>query len=150
MECFRQTRPLIYFGLIIRSWHGPNVSTTPITAMGCRKCLPLSVVQLKGKHCRKPHYRNGVVDTFRQWLLQNLIQVYKELNPYLFAQSLPKNYFNVLDYSGFKVSTVMLRDTSESSDKRLSIFQPMLRPQAIHIGAKSCIKLEWDAGIWMR
>ena len=44
---------------------GPNVSTTPITAMGCRQCLPLSVVQLKGKHCRKPHCRNGVVDTFR-------------------------------------------------------------------------------------
>ena len=43
----------------------PNVSTTLITAMGCRQCLPLSVVQLKGKHCRKPHCRNGVVDTFR-------------------------------------------------------------------------------------
>ena len=41
-----------------------SVSTTPITAMGCRQCLPLSVVQLKGKHCRKPHCRNGVVDTF--------------------------------------------------------------------------------------
>ena len=24
-----------------------------LTAMGCRQCLPLSVVQLKGKHCRK-------------------------------------------------------------------------------------------------
>ena len=33
-------------------------------AMGCRQCLPLSVVQLKGKHCRKPHCRNGIVDTF--------------------------------------------------------------------------------------
>ena len=43
----------------------PNVSTTPITAMGFRQCLPLSVVQLKGKHCRKPHCCNGVVDTFR-------------------------------------------------------------------------------------
>ena len=42
----------------------PNVSTTPITAMGCRQCLPLSVVQLKGKHCRKHHCHNGVVDTF--------------------------------------------------------------------------------------
>ena len=41
----------------------PNVSTTPITAMGCRQCLPLSVVQLKGKHCQKPHCHNGVVDT---------------------------------------------------------------------------------------
>ena len=28
--------------------------------MGCRQCLPLSVVQLKGK----PHCHNGVVDTF--------------------------------------------------------------------------------------
>ena len=37
---------------------------TPITAMVCRQCLPLSVVQLKGKHCRKPHCRNGVVGTF--------------------------------------------------------------------------------------
>ena len=36
------------------------------TVMGCRQCLPLSVVQLKGKHCRKPHCRNGVVDTFGQ------------------------------------------------------------------------------------
>ena len=43
---------------------GPNVSTTSITAMGCRQCLSLSIVQLKGKHCRKPHCRNGVVDTF--------------------------------------------------------------------------------------
>ena len=42
----------------------PNVSTTPITAMGCRQCLLLSVVQLKGKHCQKPHCLNGVVDTF--------------------------------------------------------------------------------------
>ena len=24
----------------------------------CWQCLPLSVVQLKGKHCRKPHCRN--------------------------------------------------------------------------------------------
>ena len=39
-----------------------NVSTTPIMAMECRQCLPISVVQLKGKHCRKPHCRNGVVD----------------------------------------------------------------------------------------
>ena len=44
--------------------NGPNVSTTPIMAMGCQQCLTLSVVQLKGKHCRNPHCRNGVVDTF--------------------------------------------------------------------------------------
>ena len=40
-----------------------NVSTTPIAAMGCWQCLPISVVQLKGKRCRKPHCCNGVVDT---------------------------------------------------------------------------------------
>ena len=44
--------------------YSPNVSTTPITAMWCRQCLTLSVVQLKGKHCRKADYRNGVVDMF--------------------------------------------------------------------------------------
>ena len=33
-------------------------------SMGCRQCSSLSVVQLKGKHCRKPHCCNGVVDTF--------------------------------------------------------------------------------------
>ena len=43
---------------------GPNVPTTPIMAIDCQQCLPLSVVQLKGKHYRKPHCRNGVVDTF--------------------------------------------------------------------------------------
>ena len=47
-------------------FHQFFISTIPITAMGCRQCLSLSVVQLKGKHCRKPHCRNGVVDTFRQ------------------------------------------------------------------------------------
>ena len=46
------------------SHYCPNVSTTPITAMGYRQCLPLSVVELKGKHCQKPHCRNGVADTF--------------------------------------------------------------------------------------
>jgi hypothetical protein len=45
--------------------YGWNVSTTPITAMGCRQCLPLTIVQLNDKHCRKPHCRNWVVDTFR-------------------------------------------------------------------------------------
>ena len=40
------------------------ISITPITALGCQQCLPLSVVQLKVKHCRKPYCRNGVVDTF--------------------------------------------------------------------------------------
>ena len=33
--------------------------------MGCQQCLPLSVVQLKGEHCPKPHCHNRVVGTFR-------------------------------------------------------------------------------------
>ena len=41
---------------------GPNVSTTPITTMVYRQCLPLGVVQLKGK----PQCCNGIVDTFGQ------------------------------------------------------------------------------------
>ena len=45
------------------------ISTTPI--MGYWQCLPLSVVQLKGKHCRKPYCRNGVVNTFLAVSLQN-------------------------------------------------------------------------------
>ena len=48
----------------LRMMQCPNVPTNPIMAIGCRQCLPLSVVQLKGKPCRKPHCRNGVVDTF--------------------------------------------------------------------------------------
>ena len=55
-----------WFHTILKwSWNCPNVSTfynshygNGVTAMF------LSVVQLKGKHCRIPHYRNGVVDIF--------------------------------------------------------------------------------------
>ena len=32
--------------------------------MGCQQFLPLSIFQLKGKHCQKLHCCNGVVDTF--------------------------------------------------------------------------------------
>ena len=39
--------------------------------MGCRQFLPLSVFQLKSKHCWKPHCRNGVVDTFGQKIIKN-------------------------------------------------------------------------------
>ena len=43
------------FVLVIDSW------PERVPAMSC---LPLSVVQLKGIHCRKPHCGNGVVDMF--------------------------------------------------------------------------------------
>ena len=59
-------QPINWFELVQQSWQCPNVSTTPIMAMGCQQCLPLSVVQLKGKHFRKPHCLNGVVDTLGQ------------------------------------------------------------------------------------
>ena len=48
---------------------GANVSATLIMGMGCQQCLLLSVVQLKGNHCRKPCCRNGIVYTFGHWLL---------------------------------------------------------------------------------
>ena len=35
---------------------------------GVPKCLTLSVVQLKGKHCQKTHFRNRIVDTFEHCL----------------------------------------------------------------------------------
>ena len=44
------------------TFHCSNVSIRPIIAMGCQQCLSLSVVQLKDKHCRKPHCRNGALD----------------------------------------------------------------------------------------
>ena len=53
----------------------PNIPTTPITAMGFGQCLPLSVVQLKGKHCQKPHCRNGVVDAFRPYEIKPTFSV---------------------------------------------------------------------------
>ncbi len=46
----------------------PNVSNNSHYGNGCRQCLPLSVFQLKGKYCRKPHCPNGVVDTIRHKL----------------------------------------------------------------------------------
>ena len=54
---FSSCIPLLAQFRILERWRlmtfilGPNVSTTPIMAMGCRQCLPLSVVPLKGKHC---------------------------------------------------------------------------------------------------
>ena len=43
--------------------------------MGYRQCLPLSVVQLKGKHC---HCRNGVVDMLRHYLLSGKKNIKKQ------------------------------------------------------------------------
>ena len=53
--------------------------------MGCQQCLPFSVVQLKGKHCRKSHCRNGVVDTFgHNWTNFHNFFPDAQNNPYMF------------------------------------------------------------------
>ena len=68
MKFAQNNHPTLLFGPTC-----PNVSRTPITAMGCRQCSSLSVVQLKGKHCQKPHCGNGVVDTFGQYIYHHQI-----------------------------------------------------------------------------
>ena len=37
----------------------------------------VSVVQLKDKHCQKPHCRNGVVDKFKQSRLHTFCGIYQ-------------------------------------------------------------------------
>jgi hypothetical protein len=78
--------------------------------MVCRQCLPLSVVQLTGKHCPKPNCRNGVVDTFKHSVLKT-----KQLK--LFIQSL---WFGNLKGIGNKSPTVILplKLTSEAQHAR--------------------------------
>ena len=74
-----------------------NVPTTPIVAKGCQHCLPLSVVQLHGKHCRKPHCHNGIVDMFslgrfsqlflRKILLDNFLDIFDDFLGIIFDSS---------------------------------------------------------------
>ena len=59
----------------------PNISTTPITAMGCWQSLSFSAVQLKDKNCRKPHCRNEVIDTFRQAHIDMAYSMFLLLSP---------------------------------------------------------------------
>ena len=40
--------------------------------------VPAMFVQLKGKHCRKPHCRNGVVDTFKHWMIHWYITIFSD------------------------------------------------------------------------
>ena len=53
--------PPVTFSLIK---HCLNVSTTPLMAMGCQQCLPLGVIQLKGKHCYSLNLANQNVESF--------------------------------------------------------------------------------------
>ena len=49
--CDMQSRAKLAYAVSLKP--SLNVSTTPITAMGYRQCLPFNVIQLKGKRCRK-------------------------------------------------------------------------------------------------
>ena len=40
--------------LLLNTRVGLTVSKTPITTMGCRQCLPLTIVQLKGNIFENP------------------------------------------------------------------------------------------------
>ena len=73
--------------------YSPNVSTNAIRVMGCRQCLPLSFVQLKGKHCRKPHCCNAVVDMFGYtWFLPDQTSKQGINLPNIAAQSICTHY----------------------------------------------------------
>ena len=63
----------------VHQWCSNQTYNRTITAMGCRQCLPFSVVQLKGKHCQKPHCRNGVVDTFGLGYISRIEQFFSYL-----------------------------------------------------------------------
>ena len=84
-------------------------------AMGCRQCLPLSLLQLKGKHCQKPHCCNGVVDTF---------------GPCLSAL----NFWNV-EFEILGLMNLMIEDQKSSSSN--SIFQIWNFKNQVQIGRKS-------------
>ena len=74
-----------------------NVSTTPIAAIGCWQGLPLSVVQLRGKHCR-----NGDIDMFGLWCLEahfTINRLFEGENWCLFAALSLKDKFV---FRGFK------------------------------------------------
>ena len=52
---------------LLSNKHCPNVSITPIMAMGCRQCLPF-----RDKHCQHPIAVMGVIDTFKQYIVDVL------------------------------------------------------------------------------
>ena len=50
----------------METYRGLTYLQIPLRQWGYQGCLPLSVFQLEGEHCQKPHCRNGVVDKFGQ------------------------------------------------------------------------------------
>ena len=80
--------------------------------MGCRQFWPLSVVQLKGKHCGKPHCRNGVVDTFGLYLCFPMASTLACIN---------KNKYSFLiskEYKHFRPKNIQKEKHSQTASKR--------------------------------
>jgi hypothetical protein len=88
--------------------------------MGCQQCLPPSVVQLKGKHCRKPHCRNGVVGTFGLGFKESTFQYSKWLSNFVFLFTRP-TLLEVKHY--WELSTnFLLSDQYNADTKQNMIF----------------------------
>ena len=64
--------------------------------MWYRQCLHLSIVQVKDKHCQKPHFCNGVVDTFGHRLLFSYCPI-KQTNEQKGCFQVPIQYFTFSD-----------------------------------------------------
>ena len=81
------------------------IYSTTITAIGCWQCLPFSVVQLKGKHCR-----NGVVDTFGQYLKRSNDRNLQRPKPFFLQIGLSVSIGPVLLYFTLDCWVYPLRD----------------------------------------
>ena len=80
--------------------------------MGCWQCLPLTVVQLKGKHCRKPHCCNGVVDTLGLCCLVKWNQIFEE-------NSSSNHFYQIKDMT--KIITKLCNYLKENTSSNICI-----------------------------
>ena len=104
-----------------KSYIKAQTSQTPITAMGCRQCLPLSVVQLKSKHCRKPHCRNGIVDTIGPRDIKQELLYFCSFHGDLRGQDF-KNFIITTLHTSFTSSSYTIKN---SNHKSLEFFEPI-------------------------
>ena len=87
----------------------PNVSTTTITAMGCRQCFPFTVVQLKDKHCRKTPSVMGLLIRLGTRVFSNTFILCKNFHYFftsvLKGQIISKRFFLAEDSSKKRTKT---------------------------------------------
>ena len=95
---------------------GPNLSTTPIK--GCPQCLPLSVVQLKGKHCWKPHCLDGVV------IHSGIVSVYHTWDIKICVEPTPSSFRAAGKEERFMFSSIKVR--SKKLTKTTTILYPQI------------------------